>query len=170
MTIHATANMDIQEARIDLNCAGLQTLPMTINGTKATGQFTLALDPDGKAQYSSYQILFTGTNGHSIRRPVRYNVDVDRDLVPDVAIVEPQQQQEQQEPTLAENGQLTIKVHAFDPDFALRYVTLQAERGLRPEAKRKNWVCRCSWTAPSPTRPGRNRSTASISSGLPIGT
>ena len=46
MTIHATANMDIQDARIDLNCDGLQTLSMTTDGTKATGQFTLALDPD----------------------------------------------------------------------------------------------------------------------------
>ena len=53
VTIHATANMDIKEARIDLGCAGLQMLPMTTTGTKATGQFKLALDADnaGKPQY-----------------------------------------------------------------------------------------------------------------------
>ncbi|MGO9111878.1 MAG: hypothetical protein ACLP9L_21845 [Thermoguttaceae bacterium] len=133
VTIHANANLDIQEARIDLNCAGLQTLPMTTNGTKATGQFTLALDPDkpGKAQYSGYQILFTGTNGHSVRRPVRYNIDVDRDLPPDIEIVEPRQE----EVNVSEDGQLRIRVHAFDPDFALRYVTLQADREGRAEGE-----------------------------------
>ena len=46
VTIHATANMDIKEARIDLGCAGLQTLSMTTTGAKATGEFTLLLDPD----------------------------------------------------------------------------------------------------------------------------
>ena len=93
VTIHATANMDIKEARIDLGCAGLQTLSMTTTGTKATGQFTLALDPDntGKAQYDCYQILFTDINGHSVRRPVRYHIDVDPDLPPEIEIVEPQQ-------------------------------------------------------------------------------
>ncbi len=42
--------MDIREARIDLGCAGLQMLSMTTNGTKATGQFTLALDPDNAGE------------------------------------------------------------------------------------------------------------------------
>ncbi len=124
VTIHATANMDIQDAHIDLNCEGLQTLPMEVHGAKASGQFSLALNPDGKPRYSAYQIIFTDTNGHPVRRPVRYNIDVDRDLAPDVAIVEPQPEQVQ----VPENGQLAIKIHAFDPDFALRYVTLQAER------------------------------------------
>ncbi|MEI8376535.1 MAG: hypothetical protein WCJ35_27270, partial [Planctomycetota bacterium] len=126
VTIHATANLDIKEARIDLSCAGLQTLSMKTNGTKAIGQFTLALDSDnaGKAQHDCYQILFTDTNGHSVRRPVRYHIDVDRDLPPDIAIVEPHQE----DVAVAEDGQLRIRVHAFDSDFALRHVTLQAER------------------------------------------
>ena len=38
VTIHAAANMEIKEAWIDLNCAGLRTLSMTASGTKATGQ------------------------------------------------------------------------------------------------------------------------------------
>ena len=91
VTIHATANMDIKKARIDLNCAGLQILSMTTTGAKATGQFTLALDPDkkGKALYDCYQILFTGVNGHGVRRPVRYHIDVDPDLPPEIKIDEP---------------------------------------------------------------------------------
>jgi len=126
VTIHATANMAIKEARIDLNCAGLQTLSMTTTGTKATGQFTLALNPDaaGKPEYNSYQILFTDFDGHAVRRPARYRIEVDRDLPPTIAIVEPSRE----DVAMAENGQLRIRVHALDPDFALRRVTLEAER------------------------------------------
>ena len=45
VTIHATANMDIKKAMIDLNFAGQQTLSMTTTGAKATGQFTLGSIP-----------------------------------------------------------------------------------------------------------------------------
>ena len=126
VTIHATANLGIKEAKIDLGCAGLQLLSMTTTGTKATGQFKLALDADnsGKAQYSRYQILFTDTSGQRVRRPVQYQIDVDRDLPPEIRIEEPTQERVE----VAEDGQLRIHVHANDPDFALRHVALQAER------------------------------------------
>ncbi len=130
VTIYATANMDIKDAHIDLNHDGdgwgLVTRPMTTKGKKATGQLTLALDPDnpGKAQFSGYQILFTDTNGHSVRRPVRYNIDVDRDLPPVVQIDKPLQEVVE----MPEDGQLPIHVKASDPDFGLRHVTIQAER------------------------------------------
>jgi len=122
VTIHATGNMEIKEAWIDLNCTGLQRLSMTATGTKATGHFTLALDSDshGKALYNSYQILFTDSDGHKVRRPIRYRIDVDPDQPPTIEIVEPSKE----EVTVAENGQLQMRVHAFDPDFALRRVTL----------------------------------------------
>ena len=112
----------------------------------------------GKAQYDCYQILFTDIDGHTVRRPVRFHIDVDRDLPPNIEIVEPLQE----EVAVAEDGQLRIRVRAFDPDFALRQVTLQAEReaeklGLPVLLDRAN-----------PTRPCRNRSTANTSSGRPI--
>ena len=109
VTIHAKANMDIHEPKLDLGCDGLRTLSMTTTGTMATGQFKLALDPDdkpGKAQYDRYQILFTDTNGHKVRRPVQYHIDVDPDLPPDIEIVEPSQE----EVAVAEDGQLPIRV------------------------------------------------------------
>ncbi len=92
--------------RLELRRA-CKLLSMTTTGTKATGQFTLALDPDktGKAQYDCYQILFTGVNGHGVRRPVRYHIDVDPDLPPEIKIVEPRQQ----EVAVAEDGQLRIR-------------------------------------------------------------
>src|SRR5208282_735775 len=97
---------------------------------RASGQFTLPLYADdvAKSQYESYQIFFTGANGHNVRRPIRYHIEVDRDLKPEIAIVEPHQE----EVEIAEDGQRPIRLHAFDPDYALRHVTLQGER--QPQA------------------------------------
>ena len=101
---------------------------MTASGTKATGQFTLALDPDerpGKAQYDCYQILFTDTNGHSVRRPVRYHIDVDPDLPPVDRDRRAAVRKKCRWRRMANCGS------AYTPSIptsALRHVTLQAER------------------------------------------
>ena len=126
VTIHATANMDIKDARIDLNRDGLQSFAMTTNGQQAVGKLTLPLysDDTAKSQYESYQVFFTGVNGHIVRRPIVYHIDVDRDLKPEITIVEPHQEESE----VAVNGELSIRLHAFDPDFALRHVSLQGER------------------------------------------
>ena len=125
VTVYATANMGIKKAWIDLNCAGLQTLPMMVAGTKAIGQFKLALSADnpGKPQYDQYSVLFTNADGHDVRRPVRYHIDVDPDAPPEIKIIEPPQG----EVKLPENGKLRIRVRASD-DYALRRVALHARR------------------------------------------
>ncbi len=127
VTIHTTANMEIHEPRIDLDCRGLQTLSMTASGTRASGQFTLSLDRDSegriKPRYEQYQILFTDANGRSVHRPVRYRIAVDPDLPPEITIVEPSQEELQ----VPEDGKLPIRVRALD-DYALRNVTLHAQR------------------------------------------
>ena len=138
--------MEIKDPRIDLNCTGLQMLSMTATGTKATGHFTLPLYPDdgndpdnaGKPPLDCYQILFTNTDGHTVRRPVRYHVDVDRDLKPVIEIVEPRVEPHQEYISLPEDGQLRIRVHSFDPDFALRHVTLQARREAQAGREAEN--------------------------------
>ena len=146
---------------IDLSCAGLQTLSMTTTGAKATGQFTLALDPDndrGRPSMTATRSCSpTPTATASAGRSDITSTSI-RDLPPEIEIVEP----EQEEVEVAEDGQLRIRVHAFDPDYGLRHVTLQAERE-RKSARRRNWACRCSWTAPSRTRHGRSVSTAKLS-------
>jgi hypothetical protein len=126
VTIYATANLEIKEASIDLNSKGLQKRTMKIDGTKAVGQFTLPPYPDleSKSEIESYQIQFTDTKGHPVRRPVRYNVDIDRDLQPDIKIVVPDQEGQVMVP---EDGQLTIRVRALDPDYALRGVTIHGQ-------------------------------------------
>ncbi len=166
VTIHATANMDIQEARIDLNCDGLQTLPMTTNGTKATGQFTLALDPDkaGKAQYDQLS--------DSVHRRPTATTSAGRSAITSTSIATCRRTSR-----LSSRSKEEVEVaggwSTADPRTRLRSRLRLAARDApgrtrsQVGAKRRNWACRCSWTAPSRTRPGRNLSTASISSGRP---
>ena len=163
VTIHATANMEIRQAWIDLGCDGLQKLSMTTDGKKATGQFTLALDPDSsgktqKAQYDQYQILFTDIHGHNGHLPIRYRIDVDPDLSPIIEIVEPRKEDVE----VPEDGQLRIRVHAFDPDYGLRYVTLQGEHKQGDKLGLPVLLDRTK-----PDRALAKPSTASISSGRP---
>jgi len=126
VTIHATANMEIKDARIDLGCSGLRRVSMAHKGMQATGVFTLELDPEkpGKARHEQYQIFFTDSEGRNARHEIRYEIDVDPDLKPDVEIVEPKQE----DVAVAATGRLRIVVHASDPDFALRHVSLHAEQ------------------------------------------
>jgi hypothetical protein len=128
VTIYATANMDIKEAWVDANCGGLEKHPMATNGAKAVGKLTLPEYSGGepKSQLTSYQILFTTLDGKSVLRPVRYNVDVDRDLPPDIQFLEPKES-EDGKTHLSKNGKLTIRLRALDSDYALRRVTLHAE-------------------------------------------
>ena len=102
----------------------------------------------GKAQYDSYQILFTDINGHASAGRSAMHIEVDPDLPPVVEIVEPKQENGD----LAEDGQLRIRVKAFDPDYALRRVAILGlvERKGQGGARQRKWFCRCSWTAPKP--------------------
>ena len=127
VTLHATANTEIKPdtAEIDLGCTGRRGVRMTADGRTAVGQFTLRLNPDdpSRGQYDSYQLRFSDLQGQENLRPIRYRIEVIRDLPPDVQLVEPQAQETQ----VAEDGRLAIKVRAEDPDFALCGVALRAE-------------------------------------------
>ena len=91
VTIHATANHDIQRAEIDLDCSGQHRLKMDAAAKLATGTLTLALDAEDptKPQHDSYQILFTDAKDRGNTRPIRYRIDVDRDLPPEVKFTSP---------------------------------------------------------------------------------
>ena len=125
VTLHAAANQEIQEAKIDLNCAGLRDLRMSPAGKTASGRFTLSLNPENPAEplYNCYQLLFTDREGRRGRRPVRYQIDVVRDLPPEVEIASPREE----DAGVAVDGQMEIRVAAEDPDFALRHVALNFE-------------------------------------------
>jgi hypothetical protein len=132
VTIHASANHAIRQAEIDLNCAGLHSVRMDSDGQKATGQFTLQMSDDdrGRPRYDSYRLLFTNSDGQTNRRPVRYRIEVQPDLPPDVKILVPREEEAQ----VGEDGQLQITIHAEDPDFGLRRVALRMEHDKQPLA------------------------------------
>lgn len=127
-TIHATANAEIKPdtAEIDLGCTGRRGVRMTADGYKATGGFRLRLSADDNStpEHDCYQLRFSDLQGHENTRPVRHRVEVVRDLPPEIQLIEPREREVQ----VAENGRLTIRVRAEDPDFALRRVTLRAVR------------------------------------------
>ena len=126
VTLRATANTGIDRAEIDLDCDGLRGLVMTADAKKATGRFTLRMRPDdpSRPEHESYQLRFTDVAGRENRQPIRHEIEVIPDLPPEVALVDPPEESIQ----LPENGSLELKIRAEDPDFALREVTLRAER------------------------------------------
>ena len=95
VTIHATANRDIQRAEIDLDCSGQHAPEMDAAGQTATGQLTLALDADDPPSRSTSRIrlLFTDAKGRGNNRPIRYRIDVVRDLPPEVKFTSPEQEE-----------------------------------------------------------------------------
>jgi hypothetical protein len=132
ITIHATANTRIERAEIDLDCDALRGLTMKSpdkkkDGKKATGQFTLRLDRDNasRPEHDCYQLRFTDAAGRENRRPIRHAIEVIADRLPEIHLVDPPSENVQ----LPENGKLTLKVHAADPDFALRRVSVRAVCG-----------------------------------------
>ncbi|MBN2475425.1 MAG: hypothetical protein JXB62_12510, partial [Pirellulales bacterium] len=132
VTIRATANQPIQRAEIDLDCDGLNRRDMLVAEQTATGRITLATsrtDPN-LSEHESYQLRFTDRAGRLNPRPIRYRIEVIRDLPPEIQLLEPQQEDVQ----LGEDGRLQIRVRAEDPDFALQRVLLRAECAGRPLA------------------------------------
>ena len=126
VTIHATANHQIDRAEIDLDCDGRQGLKMKVDDKTAVGRFTLRLDraDPGRPEHDCYQLRLVDLDGRRDRRPIRYEIDIIRDLPPDVQLVDPPARHVE----LPVDGTLELKVRAEDPDFALRRVALRAER------------------------------------------
>jgi hypothetical protein len=125
ITIHATANQPIERAEIDFSGAGVPGIRMDARDRAATGRFTLHMLPDDptRAEHDFYQLRFTDINHRGNRRPIRYNIEVLRDLPPVVQIVDPQKD----ETSLPLDGKLEIRIRAEDPDFGLCRVALRAE-------------------------------------------
>lgn len=128
ITIHAAANMAVRDAEIDLNCDGLRSLRMSVDGkddTKAVGRFTLRMSTDDplQPQYDRYQLRFNDREGRPNLRPTRYNIEVIADLAPRVEFVNPPGENVE----VPENGTLRLAVEAEDPDYALRKVTIRGE-------------------------------------------
>ncbi len=128
VTIEAVANGPIQSANVDFDCDGKPDLPMRVEGETARATFTLALGPDARsAEHESYQLVFKNTDGQANPQPVRHQIDVSRDLPPEIELVSPKKD----EVDLPANAWLEIEAVAADPDFALRTMKLSATSGKR---------------------------------------
>ena len=125
VTIHATANQPIDRAEIDFSGAGVRGIRMDAQDRAATGRFALRMlaDDPTRGEHDFYQLSFTDANHRKNLHPIRYNIEVLRDLPPVVQIVEPQKD----ETSVAVDGKLEIRVRAEDPDYGLRRVAIRAE-------------------------------------------
>ena len=127
--IRATANDRISRAAIEMDCDRRKPIGMTTNGSGATGEFTLAVDPDDPDQTeyrSSYQLRFVeATSGENRENPepIRHRIEVVADRAPEIRFIDPPPEESQ----LPVNATVTLRIMAEDPDFALRRIALRAE-------------------------------------------
>ncbi len=131
ITIEALANSDIRSANVDFDCDGSAEMRMNVEGRKAKATFRLALADDGRtAKHKSYQLVFMNEQGQRNPRPVRHQIEVTRDIPPEIEFVAPSK-----DPfDVPVNGAVTLEVVANDPDFALGLVKVSLAQGDKPLA------------------------------------
>jgi hypothetical protein len=128
VTVRAAASHDIKSVHLDFDCNGTRDQEMKVEGRQATATFTLNLKPKSdQPEHASYQLRYTNTNGDENPKPVRYAIEVLRDLAPEIAVVEPKPDGNE-ELTLPLGSPLKLALEAFDPDFELSAVTIHARR------------------------------------------
>jgi hypothetical protein len=139
VTLRAEANQPIQSAWIEFDPpagSGLleekakdgahKPLPMKSDDRVATGSFLLEWDPQaGAPRHRSYRVRFTIAEGARNERPVVHAIDVQRDLAPEIEILEPRQNRVE----IPEDGSREIVVRAVDPDYGVSKVELGAVAG-----------------------------------------
>jgi hypothetical protein len=129
VTIHAQANQPIQSAMIELDPdqsprGAAETVPLQFDGQHAWGTITLKLKPDRLSPWhASYQVRFVNLDGEKSEQPIRHQIDVLRDLPPEVQILSPTQRRVE----VPENGSQTIEARGIDPDFGLSRLALHFE-------------------------------------------
>jgi len=126
VTIHSAANYPIHQALIEVEGGSQNAIRMTADGTNATGQLTLAMNPADPSLplYGWYQLRFTDTEQRENPRPIRHRIEVIPDQRPEVRFLDPPPDELQ----LPATGSVELKVRAEDPDFGLRRVAIRAER------------------------------------------
>lgn len=135
VTLRAKANQPIRQASLDFECDGRNDLDMQVDGTQATVSFALAWNESlRKADHESYQLRFRNRDGHENPKPIRYSIEVIRDLPPEVDFVEPELD-EAKELVVPAGQAVRFRVEASDPDFKLAGVKFHARRGRTPLAE-----------------------------------
>jgi hypothetical protein len=129
VTLEAVANQDIDSASIDFDCDGKPDVRMQADKLEAKATFRLKLKDDlTTPEHTCYQLLFKNATGQQNPQPVRHQIEVTRDVPPEIQFVSPKQD----EIDLPLNAAVNLEVVANDPDFALRLVKLSASSRKQP--------------------------------------
>ncbi|HWB08431.1 MAG TPA: hypothetical protein VG826_04375 [Pirellulales bacterium] len=132
VTLRAKANQPIRQADLDFECDGRNDLDMQVDGTRATVSFSLVWsDSLRRPEHESYQLRFRNQDGHENPKPIRYTIEVIRDLPPEVELVEPELDPSK-DLVVPAGRPVRFAVQAADPDFKLAAVKFQARRGKTP--------------------------------------
>jgi hypothetical protein len=141
VTLRAEANQPIQSAWIEFDppvgggtpgaakteaAGALKRLPLKAEDRMASGSFRLEWDAKaGAPRHRSYRVRFITPQGHRNERPIVHAIEVQRDLPPEIEILDPQQSRIE----VPEDGQREIVVRAIDPDFGVSQILLRAVAG-----------------------------------------
>ena len=129
ITIHGQANQKINSAVIELFSSAPEFAgsprAMRCDQDQCEGRFRLPDSRNGDFQVSQYGIRFRNLDGERNQEVIRYRVEVLRDLVPEIEILNPKLR----EIELPEDGKQEIEIRAIDPDYGLRRIRLRATAG-----------------------------------------
>ncbi|MFK8111882.1 MAG: circumsporozoite protein- membrane associated protein [Rubripirellula sp.] len=136
--ILARTNRPVKKAKIEFNprklgdtvqaTAGATDIQIDASGTTLSVSFSLrsARGRSAAVEPESYRIQVSDAAGQTNPDPIVYPIRVVTDLPPEVAIMLPVTSPKD----LPIDLQQTIEVHASDPDFGLRQVTLEIRSGI----------------------------------------
>lgn len=140
VTLSAITNMPIESAYIEFLHANTQsndvddlrvvkTSALSFEEQNITGSFLLTLNSDRTGpQFTHYRIRYQSADGDLNSKPNVYPIRITPDLAPEVAIVQPVNQ----EILLPANGSLNIQIQASDVDYELTAIGLQLDsQGVR---------------------------------------
>ncbi len=128
ITLEAIANQPIASAYVDFDCDGKLDLRMRPEGEAAKVDFRLSLAEDRQSpEHASYQLIFKNAAGQQNPQPIRHQIEVVRDLPPEIQFVAPRRD----EFDLPLDAAADLEIVAGDPDFALSSVKLAASAGAK---------------------------------------
>ncbi len=129
ITLRAVANEPIQAAHVDFDCDNKLDQRMKSQEDQAEATFHLSLKEDRQTPtHDSYQLIFKNEAEQQNPQPVRHQIEVTRDLAPEIQFVGPKKD----EIDVPLNAAVDLEIVANDPDFALRTVKLSATSGKQP--------------------------------------
>jgi hypothetical protein len=136
VTIHAVANQPIKSAWVEFDPgvknAAPEVVQLAADGSRAWGAIVLQLKPDRKTPWhTAYQVRFYNERGQRSQQPIVHQIEVIRDLPPEVQMLQPQRLRVE----VPEDGEQKLEVRALDPDYGLSAVRIEGSAGGEKSVK-----------------------------------